>query len=307
MSAASPKRAALLTFLTPGLGHFYAGSGWRLSLAATASIVAAKLFAFGLLPAALPWRAAIVATLALFLALSIGLLWSSMRSARARGAARVAPRPRAYAGFFGAAWLLLLLGEGVVSHVRVLRVFNVPTVTMEPTILSGDRVIVTAHHFEDATELRRGDLVAFLYPRDPSITYLKRVVALPGDRIRVADRSLELNGKRVESEAPPAPPPVGADRAEKIVRLETLDTGAHLVAWNTDGNRGFEPNWPREGTSYEVPAGSVFVLGDNRDNSTDSRAWGTVPIANVIGRAHGVLIHTGADGFRAERMFADLR
>ncbi len=138
----------------------------------------------------------------------------------------------------------------------------VPTASMEKTILVGDHLFMNKLLYGPEIPLvhwrlprlksiHRGDIVVFLYPRDPEETYLKRVAAVGGDRMEIKDGVLLINGRPVNE-------PYAVHKAPLTSPLEQM---APLV----------------------VPQGQLFVMGDNRDNSSDSRDWGFVPIGNVIG------------------------
>jgi signal peptidase I len=184
--------------------------------------------------------------------------------------------------------------------------FHIPSESMLPTLLVGDYVFVSKYAygyskysiifsppiFEGrilASAPRRGDVVVFRWPRDPSVDYIKRVVGLPGDRVQIRDGALLINGE-----------PVKRRRIEDFERRdrfgnvterveqweETLPGGAtyttlNLYNYNAGDNTGV----------YTVPAGHYFMMGDNRDNSQDSRVQvevggvGYVPADHLIGRA----------------------
>jgi signal peptidase I len=125
---------------------------------------------------------------------------------------------------------------------------RVESISMQPTLYPGDYVIVNklAYRFKGNPE--RGDVIVFRYPPNPeAIPYIKRVIGLPGDQIHIADGKVYVNGQAV---------------VEPYLVVST--------------NRGGD---------WTVPAGQLFVMGDNRNNSSDSRSWGFVPLENIIGRA----------------------
>ncbi len=168
--------------------------------------------------------------------------------------------------------------------------FRIPSGSMMPTLLVGDFILVNKFAYGlrlpvlntkivEVGEPQRGDVIVFRYPEDPSIDYIKRVVGVPGDHIRYAGKQLYVNGKRVERK------PIGkyiADGASASMTgamryRETINGVSHDILIRNNGfNRDFE---------FTVPDGEYFVLGDNRDNSRDSRFWGTVPEANLVGKA----------------------
>jgi signal peptidase I len=169
----------------------------------------------------------------------------------------------------------------------------IPTGSMEKTILVGDHVFLnkllygprlpyTSLRIPPIKTIHRQDIVAFRYPRNPSVMFVKRVIAVSGDVVRIKNKGVFVNGKPLKEpyvqyqystmmplrdEFPPPPS-----------LLETLP-----AAW------GLDPAWAHEMPGFirddglHVPSGYLFVMGDNRDNSLDSRFWGFVPLDNVVG------------------------
>ena len=182
----------------------------------------------------------------------------------------------------------------VLAVVLVLRSFlvepfQIPSGSMLPTLEVGDFILVNKYAYGlrlpvagtkilEVDDPDRGDVIVFRYPDDGTTNYIKRVVGLPGDRIRYQDRQLYINGEKVDSRFVARLPP-----AE--LRRETLGDTQHDV-FLTLGRTG------RSGEGeWLVPEGEYFVMGDNRDNSNDSRYWGTVPDEMVVGKAFAIWMH----------------
>ena len=183
--------------------------------------------------------------------------------------------------------------------------FNIPTASMVPTLLVGDFILVNKFAYGirlpmlnkkilDVGQPRRGDVMVFRFPEDPSVDYIKRVVGLPGDRVVYRDKRLTINGKALTYG--PAPDYLDVDGLGASKQFtETIDGVRHPVL-QLDSRPSYVPsphNFPHRdaceynslGFSCTVPAGNYFAMGDNRDDSEDSRYWGFVPDQNIIGKA----------------------
>jgi len=178
----------------------------------------------------------------------------------------------------------------LVLRAFVFEPFRIPSKSMVPTLLVGDFVLVNKFSyglrlpvfhdkFVEIGEPERGDVMVFRYPPDPAKDYIKRVIGLPGDRITYRDEQLFVNGKRVPQtdegtyDGPDADP-----LASMRLLSEHLPDGPVHPVLQVVGRRGPD-------VSVRVPEGHYFVMGDNRDNSADSRVWGFVPEENLVGKA----------------------
>jgi signal peptidase I len=152
--------------------------------------------------------------------------------------------------------------------------YMAPTASMEPTVLSGDCLLTETMTRRLGRTPRRGDLIVFRYPVDRNQIFIKRVVGVPGDRLHITDKQLFLNGAAV-------PEPYAAHRTA-FTDLYRDNFPSNPGEYLPDRGRGMLRDNVRDG-EVSVPEGEYFVLGDNRDNSLDSRYWGFVPRADVLG------------------------
>jgi signal peptidase I len=171
--------------------------------------------------------------------------------------------------------------------------FRIPSGSMNPTLLKGDfifvqkfayglRLPVTETKIIETGAPERGDVVVFRLPSDPSINYIKRVVGLPGDVIVYRRHQLTINGETVAFEAHPH-----SNRNDPRF-IEQLGDQEHEILIIDEGH-------VRGDGEFKVPDGHYFMMGDNRDNSTDSRFIGYVPESNLVGEAVRIWLHM--DGF----------
>lgn len=229
------------------------------------------------------------------------LIWAPRRRARAVDVAREGDAAAAvvheentatkepllveYArSFFPIILVVLLVRSFVVEP------FRIPSGSMMPTLLVGDFILVNkfAYGFRlpvintkviDVGRPKRGDVIVFRYPKDPSVDYIKRVVGVPGDHIAYRDKILYINGARQDQRTVGTYVGKGAEAmmTGASLRQEDLSGVDHRILVLGDSyDRNFD---------FTVPPGQYFVMGDNRDNSRDSRYWGTVPDANLVGKA----------------------
>lgn len=171
--------------------------------------------------------------------------------------------------------LLIAVIFATFARTWIVQAFKIPSGSMEQNLLIGDHILVnkfvygpTATGFERALlpvrEVRRGDIVVFKYPKDPSRDFIKRCMAQPGDTIASEDKRISINGREVDDSG------------------YVFHTDPEILSRRDY----FQPNRVRDSFGpLVVPKGEYFCMGDNRDNSNDSRFWGTVPRDNVKGRA----------------------
>ena len=195
----------------------------------------------------------------------------------------------------------------------IVEPFKIPSGSMIPTLLVGDLILVNKFHYglrlpvlntkmTEGEKPQRGDVMVFRYPPRPSLDYIKRVVGVPGDTVAYLNKRLTVNGQAVPTESVPEFFDEDAMRYFKQFE-EKFGTQSHRVL-NDEQRPAFVPgadkfpgsegcNYTIEGVTCKVPEGHFFMMGDNRDNSMDSRYWGFVPEKNIVGKAFFVWMNFG--------------
>ncbi|MGJ7490429.1 signal peptidase I [Variovorax sp. ZT4R33] len=193
--------------------------------------------------------------------------------------------------------------------------FKIPSGSMMPTLLTGDLILVNKFTYglrlpvlntkiTDGRTPARGDVMVFRYPPKPSLDYIKRVVGLPGDEVAYLNKKLTINGHPVNKDAIPDyfdeetmrylkqyTENLG-DKTHKLLNDDSRRAGISEVEVMAFPNQ-VNCRYSVEGVVCKVPAGHYFMMGDNRDNSLDSRYWGFVPDQNIVGRAFFVWMNFG--------------
>ncbi len=168
----------------------------------------------------------------------------------------------------------------------LLQAFQIPSESMEDTLLIGDYLLVDKVHFGNGgiwghilpyRSIQRGDIIVFRYPVHPVQHFVKRVIGIPGDHIRMVDKRVFVNGK------PLSEPYVVYRSAALDVYRDDFPSPAH-ASGSVEARWWLQMRTLVHDHELVVPAGQYFVLGDNRDESLDSRYWGFVPRENIIGR-----------------------
>ncbi len=195
----------------------------------------------------------------------------------------------------------------------IVEPFKIPSGSMIPTLLVGDLILVNKFHYglrlpvlntkmTEGEKPQRGDVMVFRYPPRPSLDYIKRVVGVPGDTVAYLNKRLTVNGQAVPTDSVPEFFDEDAMRYFKQYE-EKLGTQSHRVL-NDEQRPAFVPgadkfpgsegcNYTVEGVTCKVLEGHYFMMGDNRDNSMDSRYWGFVPEKNIVGKAFFVWMNFG--------------
>tara|TARA_B100001113_G_scaffold133252_1_gene109203 strand:- start:541 stop:1269 length:729 start_codon:yes stop_codon:yes gene_type:complete len=180
----------------------------------------------------------------------------------------------------------------------VVEPYKIPSGSMIPTLMIGDFILVDKNIYGyklpltnitliDSGKPSRGDVVVFKYPENQKINYIKRVIGLPGDTIIYKDKKLIINDKenilrKIDHKFNPI------EIADGTVFLEKDDNKEYLILNQTAPSFNFK---------YTVPPNTYFVLGDNRDNSNDSRYWGPVPEENLVGKAFYIWMFWNLDSY----------
>ncbi len=185
----------------------------------------------------------------------------------------------------------------------IVEPFRIPSGSMLPSLFIGDFILVNKFAYGirlpvlnakiiETKDPQRGDVVVFRYPRDPSLDYIKRIIGLPGDHVAYYNKVLYVNGKPIKRKFEGQYEGPGQTHANEYT--EMMEESNHAIL--------MQPGRPSslEG-EYIVPQGMYFVMGDNRDNSNDSRVWGPVPERNLVGKAFMIWMHW-SDGIKWDRI-----
>lgn len=191
--------------------------------------------------------------------------------------------------------------------------FKIPSGSMIPTLRVGDLILVNKFHYGvrlpvvhtkiiDNHEPQRGDVMVFRYPPQPTLDYIKRVVGVPGDEVAYLNKRLTVNGQAIDTQAQPEFFDADTLRYSQQWRETLVDRQYNVLTDDTrpafvGGASEFEGreacHYSAEGVVCKVPAGHYFMMGDNRDNSLDSRYWGFVPESHIVGKAFFVWMNFG--------------
>ena len=271
--------ALLFSAFLPGLGQLYNGevskAAWFFILTLCMGIPLASYLILHL-PAA--WTLYIVVGIVLGLV----LLWLlGMVDAVLSARRKQVYKPLAWQGMGTYVLVFLLLSQVLYPSVNTylrsywLEGFTIPSASMEPTLIAGDWILATQRYncAGCVAKVKRGDVVVFTYPYDRTINYIKRVIGLPGDRIQIRGMQVSVNGETISS-APKR-------QSGLAVVQERYEDKRWVVVWR-------EPDKVLRPLDVTVGAGEVFVLGDNRNNSNDSRALGAIPLHDVFAKARQI-------------------
>lgn len=288
-----PLLAALLSLLLPGLGQLYNGEWhktvWLLlgfGLLSVLGIVIIGLF----LPISWTLPALIIGVFSLLI-LWLYSITQAFRSARHQREYTL--KSWQSAGVYCLVWVvcsliaLPLLSDYVQQ--RYVERFLVPSNSMNPTLLKYDLLFADKRYnrIGAINAVQRGDIAIFIYPDSRNTYFIKRIIGLPGDKVKIKGADVAINGQSL--------------------RHSTI-TGAHgLLVTETSGERHWQVFWNNQQaqlpqTDLTVPHGEVFVMGDNRTDSNDSRFFGTVPLQDVVGKARQIWFSAEGNTIRWERI-----
>ncbi len=311
--ARRPWIALLLALLSPIWSMLYVARGWR-----ALGYFAAGLGMFALATALTTFIGTPMVVWEVLGSVGLRVVGAidGYRRAKAWKASSLLPR---YARWSGLVPIIVIMMLGTMSlRAFVIEPFKIPVGSMIPTLLVGDYILVDKSAYGLRLPLaeqpmvalgkpRHGDVAVFLYPDNPQLSYIKRVVGVPGDRVAYVDKQLSINGEAVPmtlvSDDPKSKPATGNYEATREY-TEDLSGHRHAMLINPamppvqlNNVREFPHRdtceYSARGFVCTVPQGHYFVMGDNRDSSSDSRYWGFVPDANLLGRAFMVWASTG--------------
>jgi signal peptidase I len=275
----SPWTAAVLSLIMPGLGQVYTGALARglvwMFLCGTFSVMGLLFLAF---PSAHSWTLGCVAEL------SVVVIWLAAAVDSRRLALRCKPdyELKDYNRWYAYVLLLFLGTGGLLAYAlyvrdQLLQPFIIPSAAMYPTIIRRDRVIAVKNAYQTA-DPQRGDMVLFVYPDDRRIFYLKRVVALAGDTVEVKSGNLYVNGAELARESI-GPATISSDN--------TTSTGEVFYENNNGAKYRIFISQDKPAADFgpiTVPKYDCFVMGDNRNDSRDSRYFGPIAVTSLKGK-----------------------
>ncbi|SEA78294.1 signal peptidase I [Thiothrix caldifontis] len=288
-----PLLAVLMSALLPGLGQLYNGefhkAVWLFLGFALLTVPAIAIVALYL---PVSWTSpTLFIGLVLLIALWIYGVINAWR--RARQQPDYVPKNWQSGGIYVLVFLvcsviaLPLLSAQIRQH--AVESMLVPSSSMEPNVLKLDMIFVDKRYNRiGATQgIKRGDIAVFIYPNARNTYYIKRIIGLPGEKVSIQGAEVFINGKPLRLRTQPA--------TDGLLVTETDGTISWKVFWNNK-----KQQLPQ--TELHIPPGQVFVLGDNRTDSNDSRFFGTVPLQDVVGKARQVWFSAQGNQVRWERL-----
>jgi len=210
--------------------------------------------------------------------------------------------------------ILVVLGlcSTVIYYLFFVELVRMPAGSMANTIIPGDHLVVRTRAYG---EVNRGDIILLLYPKDTGVRYLERVVGLPGETIQIRGRVIYINGNELREERVTVKTDVGLT-PDALEELSTDGSGPYRVYFSSaqaDESSMNSQDYPFGGAvPFQISENEYFVMGDNRENSEDSRFWGTVRRDLVLGKAMMIYWSVGADAdgnekIRWDRVFKEIQ
>jgi len=299
----NPLLALLASLLMPGLGQLYNGEATKglllfLGLGATTPVsawLALHVTDHAILPL-------IILFLIIALAIYVYAIVDAYRSAKRIGdtyTLKALNQSYVYIIVFIVGYFFIFGGMLQYTRKHLIESYYIPSKSMLPSVLQGDYIFADkrVNCIGCKTQLKHGDLAIFVYPNNRNTLYIKRIIGLPGDDIDIKGMDIRVNTVPIQSVAITEFSHAELNRllATHIAWREKCDRGAYAVIWNKDAKQ--------ENASFTVPNGQVFVMGDNRNATTDSRRFGTVPLADIVGIAKQVWFSRSSEsGIRWWRM-----
>jgi len=266
-----PLIAVILTFIFPGIGHIYAGFLKTGIAFLIINIVVGLSTWFYAIHPTMKSNILIVGSAILMALLSLFIVFHSYFCAKAFNKRNNLEQK--ITGFERFLYIMgiILIGflfnpsSYVIDHIRenVIEAFKIPSETMSPTLIKGDRLLTDKSIYKKEKPVR-GDIIVFKYPMDMERRFIKRIVAMGGEAVEIKEGDIYINGNLVTT--------------PKIKNIHYYNRGKY-------GNG-----------AIKVPEGHYFVLGDNSASSSDSRFWGFVPEANLVGKAYKIYYPIGRSG-----------
>ena len=280
---------ALLAYPLSGVGFYVLGRPQRLARWLAPSVLLWVLMIVGI--RTFHPKLCMIAFAAMY---AVGLAAIVATGFAARGALPAAGR----AWVVAIAFLVGARGIGFAAKHWLVEAFQMPSGSMIPTLIMGDHMFIS----KGRSNIGRGDVIVFEFPADRSTDYIKRVLAIGGDRIEIKDGVPSINGVPLAHEPVDTPcefkddDPRFAENSESCTFVrETVDRRSYTIMFTPDRSAGDTP-------STLVPPDDVFVVGDNRDNSYDSRKWGFVPVDHIKGKASLIWWSQDRQGVRWSRV-----
>lgn len=292
IKARNPLMAALMSMILPGFGQLYNGTvnrGLLVFIAFTLCSIPLVIWVALYLPTAMTLPLTILTVLISVTIWIYGVIdaWKTAKKSQ-QYTLKEWQIPGVYLTVFLGAMLFFL--PGITSYLRThqLESFHIPSASMEPSVLKGDVLFATKSYNcpNCLKHVKHGDVAIFVYPNNRTQYYIKRIIGLPGDQIRIQNQQVFVNGESLMR-----------GKAEVVdghnLLTEQTKTTEYQVQWASDDDNQID--------AFIVPNGEVFVMGDNRSATRDSRTFGTVPLRDVVGKASQIWLSRGQSGFRWDR------